>query len=39
MREPNKLESDVMLVPHHGSKSSSNPKFVQTVSPALAIAR
>ncbi|MCC4224387.1 DNA internalization-related competence protein ComEC/Rec2 [Vibrio campbellii] len=38
MREPNKLESDVMLVPHHGSKSSSNPKFVQIVSPTLAIA-
>ncbi|WP_061035608.1 MULTISPECIES: DNA internalization-related competence protein ComEC/Rec2 [Vibrio] len=38
MREPEKLESDVMLVPHHGSKSSSNPKFVQAVSPKLAIA-
>ncbi len=38
VREPEKLESDVMLVPHHGSKSSSNPKFVKAVSPQLAIA-
>ncbi|EDP59062.1 DNA internalization-related competence protein ComEC/Rec2 [Vibrio sp. AND4] len=38
MREPQKLVSDVMLVPHHGSKSSSNPALVQVVSPTLAIA-
>ncbi|YCO02766.1 DNA internalization-related competence protein ComEC/Rec2 [Vibrio sp. VNB-15] len=38
LREPSKLKSHIMLVPHHGSKSSSNPKFVHAVSPELAIA-
>ncbi|MEF1310387.1 DNA internalization-related competence protein ComEC/Rec2 [Vibrio mytili] len=38
LREPDKLRSDIMLVPHHGSRSSSNPKFIQAVSPSLAIA-
>ncbi|MBR9875884.1 MAG: DNA internalization-related competence protein ComEC/Rec2 [Vibrionaceae bacterium] len=38
LREPEKLPSDVMLVPHHGSKSSSNPLFIHAVSPRLAIA-
>ncbi|HCG7086603.1 TPA: DNA internalization-related competence protein ComEC/Rec2 [Vibrio parahaemolyticus] len=38
LREPEKLRSDVMLVPHHGSKSSSNPKFINVVEPSLAIA-
>jgi competence protein ComEC len=27
-----------MLVPHHGSKSSSNPLFIHAVSPTLAVA-
>ncbi len=38
LREPEKLRSDVMLVPHHGSKTSSNPKFINVVEPSLAIA-
>ncbi|WP_162889665.1 DNA internalization-related competence protein ComEC/Rec2 [Vibrio sp. dhg] len=38
LRAPEKLSSDVMLVPHHGSKSSSNPLFIHAVSPTLAVA-
>ncbi|HCH6143215.1 TPA: DNA internalization-related competence protein ComEC/Rec2, partial [Vibrio parahaemolyticus] len=38
LREPEKLRSDVMLVPHHGSKTSSNPMFINVVEPSLAIA-
>ncbi len=38
IREPEKLLSEIMLVPHHGSKSSSNPQFIEAVSPRLAIA-
>ncbi|EPO0023733.1 DNA internalization-related competence protein ComEC/Rec2 [Vibrio alginolyticus] len=38
LREPGKLQSDVMLVPHHGSKSSSNPRFIEAVSPSVAVA-
>ncbi|WP_221071264.1 DNA internalization-related competence protein ComEC/Rec2 [Vibrio alfacsensis] len=37
-RQAEKINSDVMLVPHHGSKSSSNPKFIHAVNPTLAIA-
>ena len=32
------LASDVMLVPHHGSKTSSTPPFIAAVHPSLAIA-
>ncbi|MDV6250595.1 DNA internalization-related competence protein ComEC/Rec2 [Vibrio sp. EA2] len=38
LRNPEELRSDVMLVPHHGSKSSSNPRFINAVEPTLAIA-
>nr|WP_321279770.1 DNA internalization-related competence protein ComEC/Rec2 [uncultured Vibrio sp.] len=38
LRDPEKLRSDVMLVPHHGSKTSSNPRFINAVDPILAIA-
>ncbi|MGP8308219.1 DNA internalization-related competence protein ComEC/Rec2 [Vibrio sp. YIC-376] len=38
LREPDKLRSDIMLVPHHGSKSSSNPRFINAVAPRLAVA-
>ncbi|HHF3030891.1 TPA: DNA internalization-related competence protein ComEC/Rec2 [Vibrio diabolicus] len=38
LREPEKLKSDVMLVPHHGSKSSSNPRFIEAVKPSVAVA-
>lgn len=32
------LRADVLLVPHHGSASSSSPDFIQAVQPKLAIA-
>ncbi|WP_430472237.1 DNA internalization-related competence protein ComEC/Rec2 [Vibrio misgurnus] len=32
------LQSDVMLVPHHGSKTSSTAEFIAQVQPQLAIA-
>lgn len=37
-REGQRLKSDVMLVPHHGSNSSSIKPFIEAVSPQLAIA-
>ncbi|MEZ8688126.1 DNA internalization-related competence protein ComEC/Rec2 [Vibrio splendidus] len=37
-REGRRLKSDVMLVPHHGSNSSSIKPFIEAVSPQLAIA-
>ena len=33
-----KLTSQVILVPHHGSKTSSTPEFIESVSPQYAIA-
>ena len=36
--QPGALPSDVMLVPHHGSKTSSTPAFIAAVHPKLAIA-
>lgn len=38
IRDKDKLDSDVVIVPHHGSKTSSIEKFVELVSPSLAIA-
>lgn len=32
------ISSDVMLVPHHGSNTSSTSHFIQTVNPGIAIA-
>ncbi|UPR58379.1 DNA internalization-related competence protein ComEC/Rec2 [Vibrio sp. ED004] len=37
-RQGERLRSDVMLVPHHGSGSSSIKPFIEAVSPQLAIA-
>ncbi|CDT01594.1 DNA internalization-related competence protein ComEC/Rec2 [Vibrio coralliirubri] len=37
-REGEQLRSDAMLVPHHGSDSSSIKPFIEAVSPQLAIA-
>ncbi|MFV0448462.1 MAG: DNA internalization-related competence protein ComEC/Rec2 [Vibrio sp.] len=38
VRDSNPLQSDVMLVPHHGSKTSSTAAFIERVSPEIAIA-
>ncbi|QKE40907.1 MAG: DNA internalization-related competence protein ComEC/Rec2 [Ferrovum myxofaciens] len=32
-RSPEKLQADVLIVPHHGSKTSSTPAFLQAVAP------
>ncbi|MDH3972013.1 MAG: MBL fold metallo-hydrolase, partial [Gammaproteobacteria bacterium] len=32
-----RLQVDVLVVPHHGSKTSSGPAFVKAVNPALAL--
>jgi competence protein ComEC len=36
-RYPGQLAADVLLVPHHGSKTSSTPAFIDAVSPQAAI--
>ncbi|HEX3098265.1 MAG TPA: DNA internalization-related competence protein ComEC/Rec2 [Usitatibacter sp.] len=36
-REAASLASDVLLVPHHGSKTSSTPAFIDAVAPRLGI--
>ena len=33
------LQSDVLLVPHHGSKTSSSPEFLEAVKPHIALAQ
>ncbi len=38
IRDEDKLDSDVVIVPHHGSRTSSIANFVERVSPSLAIA-
>lgn len=38
VRQPELLDSDIVLVPHHGSKTSSTAAFVDAVSPEIAIA-
>ncbi|TDR19307.1 competence protein ComEC [Marinicella litoralis] len=34
---PELIQADVLLVPHHGSKTSSSAEFIQAVNPQLAI--
>ena len=36
-REGENLSSDVLVVPHHGSDTSSTPQFMDAVSPSLAL--
>jgi len=31
------LQSDILIVPHHGSKTSSSPKFISQVNPRFAL--
>lgn len=38
VRQPEQLQADVLLVPHHGSNSSSSMAFINAVSPSVAIA-
>jgi competence protein ComEC len=35
--DPAPLRADVVLVPHHGSRSSSSPRFVRAVAPRYAL--
>jgi competence protein ComEC len=34
-----KLQADILLMPHHGSKTSSSPAFLDAVQPTLALAQ
>jgi competence protein ComEC len=36
-RQPDKLRAELLVVPHHGSKTSSSPAFVAAVRPAYAL--
>ncbi|MCM2328349.1 MAG: DNA internalization-related competence protein ComEC/Rec2 [Lysobacter sp.] len=36
-READRLRADVLVVPHHGSRTSSTPAFVASVSPSVAL--
>jgi competence protein ComEC len=38
-REPDRLRTRVLLVPHHGSRTSSTPGFIDGVAPGLAVAQ
>ncbi|WCE28621.1 DNA internalization-related competence protein ComEC/Rec2 [Vibrio sp. SCSIO 43137] len=37
-QQPEKISADILIVPHHGSNSSSKSGFIRAVSPSLAIA-
>ncbi|MBQ0725684.1 MAG: DNA internalization-related competence protein ComEC/Rec2 [Cycloclasticus sp.] len=34
---PDKLKADVLIAPHHGSKTSSTPQFIKAVSPRFVL--
>jgi len=36
-RSPDKLRAQVLLVPHHGSRTSSTPEFIAQVNPDIAL--
>jgi competence protein ComEC len=36
-RSPDRLRSDVLVVPHHGSRTSSLPAFIDAVAPRVAV--
>ncbi len=36
-RPPNRLQAEVIVVPHHGSKTSSSMAFVEAVAPRVAV--
>jgi competence protein ComEC len=36
-RAPAELRADVLIVPHHGSKTSSTPEFIAAVRPRVAV--
>lgn len=38
VRSAQALHADVIAVPHHGSRTSSTPAFVEAVAPAVAVA-
>jgi competence protein ComEC len=37
LREREKIKSNILIVPHHGSQTSSCPEFIEAVSPIYAI--
>lgn len=37
IKQGSDLETEVLLVPHHGSKTSSSPAFIDAVSPAVGV--
>jgi competence protein ComEC len=36
-RDPGSLEADILVVPHHGSRTSSTEAFIAAVAPRIAV--